>query len=214
MAETELVQEVAEIIAGGIVDRITCGAMARAVIAHLEGKWADWSPTVERVNALPGPVRRYVHDLETRCDPSGEVAELIVLRERLDQLLAQHDRTVQALVVSALRREVAELKARLGCEAQQALARRDSEWTARVAGAVEVLDSIGHLKSGEWEGAKKAVRIQHALALLRAEAAAHPCPRCAKWEEQRRRLRERLNTGRSNSKAIADALAILGEEAT
>lgn len=39
-----------------------------------------WLPTAENVNALPDPVRQYVHDLETRCDPAGDVRELAVCR--------------------------------------------------------------------------------------------------------------------------------------
>ena len=31
-----------------------------------------WLPTPENVNALPEGIRRYVHDLETRCDPAGD----------------------------------------------------------------------------------------------------------------------------------------------
>src|SRR5262249_61987552 len=33
----------------------------------------SWLPTAENVNALPEGTRRYVHGLETRCDPAGEV---------------------------------------------------------------------------------------------------------------------------------------------
>lgn len=35
------------------------------------------------VNALPERVRRYIHDLETRCDPSGEVRELFAAKENM-----------------------------------------------------------------------------------------------------------------------------------
>lgn len=34
---------------------------------------STWEATVEAINALPDPVRRYIFQLETRCDPSGEV---------------------------------------------------------------------------------------------------------------------------------------------
>lgn len=52
-------------------------------------------PTVDEINALPEKVRRYIHDLETRCDKSGDVQTIALLRE---------DR-------EALAREVEELKA-------------------------------------------------------------------------------------------------------
>lgn len=40
------------------------------------------------VNALPGRVRRYVHDLETRCDPTGDIQSIASLTEQRDALLA------------------------------------------------------------------------------------------------------------------------------
>src|SRR5215813_10599997 len=43
-----------------------------AAVAGGEG----WLPTVENVNALPEGIRRYVHDLETRCDPTHEVQKM------------------------------------------------------------------------------------------------------------------------------------------
>ena len=39
--------------------------------AFAEG--AGWLPTAENVNALPQGIRRYVRDLETRCDPAHDV---------------------------------------------------------------------------------------------------------------------------------------------
>lgn len=32
-------------------------------------------PDAEHINSLPEPLRRYIHDLETRCDPAGDVRE-------------------------------------------------------------------------------------------------------------------------------------------
>lgn len=46
----------------------------------------DWLPTAENINALPEPVRRYIHDLETRCDPAGEVRAIAVLRQNVQAL--------------------------------------------------------------------------------------------------------------------------------
>jgi len=40
----------------------------------------DWTPTAENINALPDPLRRYIHELETACDPSGDVRELYRLK--------------------------------------------------------------------------------------------------------------------------------------
>jgi hypothetical protein len=47
----------------------------------------DWTPTAESVNALPEPLRRYICDLETRCDPAGDVRTIASLREQRDSLV-------------------------------------------------------------------------------------------------------------------------------
>ena len=39
-----------------------------------------WLPTPANVNALPEGLRRYIHDLETRCDPAGDV-QTMALRD-------------------------------------------------------------------------------------------------------------------------------------
>jgi hypothetical protein len=41
----------------------------------------DWTPTSAAINALPDPLRRFIHDLETRADPAGDVRALHVARE-------------------------------------------------------------------------------------------------------------------------------------
>ncbi len=65
----------------------------------LEISWIGWSPTADNVNALPAPVKSYVHELETRCDPSGELRELVIARDtchaldaRCEALTAERDR--------------------------------------------------------------------------------------------------------------------------
>jgi hypothetical protein len=42
--------------------------------------------TPEQIHALPEPVRRYIHDLETKCDPSGDIQTIADLREQRDAL--------------------------------------------------------------------------------------------------------------------------------
>lgn len=72
---------------GGIVSTITrlsdgpikAGTYAMRLVE-------PWQPTSENINALPEPVRKYVHDLETRCDPAGEVAALTLTRDQNAQL--------------------------------------------------------------------------------------------------------------------------------
>jgi hypothetical protein len=56
-------------------------------------------PTVDEINALPEKFRQYIHDLETRCDKSGDVQTIALLREdrnalqkRVEELEAEVDR--------------------------------------------------------------------------------------------------------------------------
>jgi hypothetical protein len=56
-----------------------------------------WLPTPENVNALPEGIRRYIHDLETRCDPVGDVQKM----------------ALQADTIRGLDAKVRELEARL-----------------------------------------------------------------------------------------------------
>src|SRR5512139_3260434 len=41
----------------------------------------DWTATPENVNALPEPLRRYIHDLQTNTDPAGLLRENFTLRQ-------------------------------------------------------------------------------------------------------------------------------------
>ncbi|MEA3006869.1 MAG: hypothetical protein QOI94_2138 [Acidobacteriaceae bacterium] len=43
-------------------------------------------PTADEINALPEKFRQYIHDLETRCDKSGDVQTIALLREDRDAL--------------------------------------------------------------------------------------------------------------------------------
>lgn len=68
-----------------------------------------WQPTAEHINALPDPIRRYIHDLETRCDPAGDIRTIAVLRDERDALLAK---------CQALEAELERLKSGDGSEAE------------------------------------------------------------------------------------------------
>jgi hypothetical protein len=48
---------------------------------------ASCYPSADEINALPEKFRQYIHDLETRCDKSGDVQTLAILREDRDALL-------------------------------------------------------------------------------------------------------------------------------
>ncbi len=48
----------------------------------------NWLPTAENINALPSPIRSYICDLETRCDPAGIVRENVLTKDENRQLRA------------------------------------------------------------------------------------------------------------------------------
>lgn len=48
-----------------------------------------WIPTIDNVNSLPEPIRKYIHDLETNADPAGMVMENTVLADNIKGLEAQ-----------------------------------------------------------------------------------------------------------------------------
>lgn len=52
----------------------------------------DWTPTADNVNALPEPLRRYIHDIETNCDPAGMVRENFQLRQENELLRKECER--------------------------------------------------------------------------------------------------------------------------
>ena len=62
-------------------------------------------PTVEEIDALPEKFRHYIRDLETRCDESGDVQTIAILREDRD----------------ALQRRVEELEARIALQEREYL---------------------------------------------------------------------------------------------
>ncbi len=51
--------------------------------------WDNWLPKPEDINRLPEPLRDYIHDLETRCDPAGDVQRLFLLDQENKALRAK-----------------------------------------------------------------------------------------------------------------------------
>lgn len=47
---------------------------------------STWTPTAESVNALPEPLRRHIHDLETDHDPAGIARDNTQLKQENDWL--------------------------------------------------------------------------------------------------------------------------------
>jgi hypothetical protein len=48
----------------------------------------DWRPTAANINALPQPLRDYIHKLETHWDPAFTLQELGEARDLIAQLQA------------------------------------------------------------------------------------------------------------------------------
>ena len=77
--------------------------------------FATWVPSAANINRLPGPIRRYIHDIETRCDPAGDIQTIAVLRENLEAALRErddsdNDRTILLNTLSARNARIAELE--------------------------------------------------------------------------------------------------------
>jgi uncharacterized protein YceH (UPF0502 family) len=62
-------------------------------------------PTVDEINALPDRFRRYIHDLATRTDKTGDLRTIVQLRQ---------DREALQIRVEELEAEVASLCRKLG----------------------------------------------------------------------------------------------------
>lgn len=56
--------------------------------------------TAAQVNAQSEPVRRYIHDLETRCDPTGEVQKIYALQQQVEYLTQRIQREKRSELVT------------------------------------------------------------------------------------------------------------------
>ena len=61
-----------------------------------------WLPTTDNVNVLPEGIRRYVHDLETRCDPAHDVQKMA---RQVDTIRALHAKVEELKVKLAAARK-------------------------------------------------------------------------------------------------------------
>lgn len=65
-------------------------SLERELAAEIRRCWTrlwDFKPDPGHINALPEPLRRYIHDLETRADPAGDIQQIASLMEQRDALL-------------------------------------------------------------------------------------------------------------------------------
>lgn len=59
-----------------------------------------FEPSPEYINALPIKVREYIHALQTRCDPAGDVAALVIAEYKVRALsLLLHEADAGAVAV-------------------------------------------------------------------------------------------------------------------
>jgi hypothetical protein len=45
-----------------------------------------WAATAEAIKALPDPIRHYIHQLQTRTDPAGDVRRIAELKDQVEAL--------------------------------------------------------------------------------------------------------------------------------
>jgi hypothetical protein len=74
---------------GMVVGTISTGILVDLVNLTMATEMDRFIPDADHINALPGPLRRYIHDLETRADPAGDVAEIALLKENNAALWAR-----------------------------------------------------------------------------------------------------------------------------
>ncbi|MEO8597327.1 MAG: hypothetical protein ABI759_28670 [Candidatus Solibacter sp.] len=71
------------------VGTVSTGVLMDLVTLALATDMDTFVPDAEHINALPGPLRRFIRDLETRADPAGDIAEIALLKENNRALWAR-----------------------------------------------------------------------------------------------------------------------------
>lgn len=66
-----------------------CAEQLEAALRREPPAVRTWMPTAENINALPLPLRSYIHQLETEADPAGTIRELVIARDVIQALEAQ-----------------------------------------------------------------------------------------------------------------------------
>jgi hypothetical protein len=77
---------------------------ATEIMRSLSARMAElenFFPTPEAFNRLPTGIRQYIADLETRCDPSGDVQELVLARYTCRALELQMEELERSLHYSS-----------------------------------------------------------------------------------------------------------------
>ncbi len=68
---------------------VCINAFVEKAVAEERELVQGFTPTVAGVNGLPDALRKYIHDLETRCDPAGDVAKLTLTMDENRLLRAE-----------------------------------------------------------------------------------------------------------------------------
>ena len=66
---------------GDVVGQVESWPLHDLASLALTGGMDTFIPDPEHINALPEPVRRYIHDLATGADPAGDTAQIALLKE-------------------------------------------------------------------------------------------------------------------------------------
>lgn len=59
---------------------------------------AEWLPTSAAINALPERVRAYIHGLEAKCDPAGDIAQNTLLKDQCHGLQIMYRKAADAVI--------------------------------------------------------------------------------------------------------------------
>ena len=81
------------------VDRLKDVIERHEEAARIDAAFKGWSPTAANVNALPEPLRGYIHQLDTVCDPAGDQQSIVILRDTvrsLQQLVVEQEDELKA----------------------------------------------------------------------------------------------------------------------
>lgn len=71
---------------GQIFDHVEYDLDEARVKEKINELMETWLPTAENIEALPEPVRKYIAELETNCDPPSMVRENVILKENCKAL--------------------------------------------------------------------------------------------------------------------------------
>ena len=164
------------------------------VLKQAEALTSNHDALVAQINALPEPLRQYVHDLETNADPAGEKMRLLQLEENVAGLTAEVERKTDEIASLMQHADIIERQnERFAAEIERLTRERDRycaavEWVLmdmaykapeqmNAALAMRWADRLRSTRSAEhsadetkeppiWLLMSMAIRMDHALGIL------------------------------------------------